>query len=230
MTGLKRFLLGAVFAFTASKDGTMKRALSAFAVATGVLFALNAVSASPIVWSIVTDASTGHRYATWDHGSLDHNASDAYSWADVENELKAQTGHTFIGVNSTLVNGDHVYETPISNASAASLGNKVNIFTMLILDTNHGWTLNGVMGYGYARMFNGAPGFDFITDGDYADFRANYQGAGPNDGHFGFQDYFAVEEEIGEVPEPTTYALFALGALACGHTARRRRKRMQKRS
>ena len=32
------------------------------------------------------------------------------------------------------------------------------------------------------------------------------------------------------IPEPTTCALFALGALACGHTARRRRKRMQKRS
>ena len=42
---------------------------------------------------------------------------------------------------------------------------------------------------------------------------------------------FSVEAiGVEEVPEPTTYALFALGALACGHAARRRKKRMQKRS
>ena len=32
------------------------------------------------------------------------------------------------------------------------------------------------------------------------------------------------------VPEPSTYALLALGALACGHTARKRRKKLQKAS
>ena len=61
-------------------------------------------------------------------------------------------------------------------------------------------------------------------------------------GYAGYEDYsdgwadvaidnIVLNDGLVEIiPEPTTCALFALGALACGHTARRRRKRMQKRS
>ena len=79
-----------------------------------------------------------------------------------------------------------------------------------------------------------SPGGQSITDvlSTVSSVRISFQG--PDVGSLigtAYFDNFRVESAaIGEVPEPTTYALFALGALACGHTAHRRRKRMQKRS
>jgi len=55
-------------------------------------------------------------------------------------------------------------------------------------------------------------------------------------GHMRFQqqpwnDFLVgVQVDTNTIPEPSTYALLALGALACGHTGRKRRKRLQKAS
>jgi len=96
-------------------------------------------------------------------------------------------------------------------------------------DTGVGGDADPTNGYNYGgRILQGldttpvaglAPG-DITTVGLFMNNNDN--------GHRWAVDNFVIS--VADVPEPTTYALFALGALACGHAARRRKKRLQKRS